>query len=279
MRLGSASATSLRRLIASSEPHRAPLFDAALEEHVSVAFLTVQGARHRRRSRVYQNETVSIRVGASVGSCAAEPGQVAFEEVRDCVGRSLGDLLWHPQRPVRTAALDAAAMMTRPHEGSGAEVVVIPAGSSLDKSLARARAVVDLLPAGGEGPVAVVGVVNSLLQVLRERGREVIPSDFAFEATESGDPVLRDAHEAVNRSSAALISGMTLGNGTFAALLARAQDKGIPVVVFAQSASAIFPWFVGNGVSALSAEPYPFFWLTGTASTIFRYRPVEAEAG
>ncbi|MEV0291923.1 DUF364 domain-containing protein, partial [Kribbella sp. NPDC050820] len=173
-------------------------------------------------------------------------------------------------------ALDAYLMHVHPHPGAGGvpgAAVVVPGGSSLAKSRARAGAVIDLLPVAAGQTVLVVGVVNSLLEQLRERGIGYVPCDLAGGYTEWDEPVCTSALEQVDRCDALLITGMTLGNATFGALLGRARSAGLPVVVFAQSGSAVLPWFIGApGVYAVSAEPYPFFSLDGGTSTLFHYR-------
>ncbi|GAA3465023.1 Rossmann-like domain-containing protein [Saccharothrix longispora] len=232
----------------------------------SVAFTTRQGARHAGRGRSYRNTVVSLRVEDAVGSCAVE--EVSDDVVHDCVGTPVAELLDHPEPAVRTAALDAYLMHVRPHARSGAESVTVGPGSSLEKSLARASAVVDLLrPAPGER-VLVVGVVNSLLHHLRERGATYLPCDLKGGRTEWGEAVAEDAVSALDECDTVLASGMTVGNGTFEPLLRRAAAQGKPVVLFAQTASAVLPWFIGSGVRAVSAEPYPFFWLDGGPTTI-----------
>ncbi|MGM1060434.1 Rossmann-like domain-containing protein [Saccharothrix sp. Mg75] len=232
----------------------------------SVAFTTRQGARHAGRGRAYRNTVVSLRVEDAVGSCAVE--DVADDVVHDCVGAPVAELLDHPEPAVRTAALDAYLMHVRPHALTAARAVTVGPGSSLEKSMARAAAVVDLLaPAPGDR-VLVVGVVNSLLHHLRERGASYVPCDLKGGSTEWGEPVAEDAVTALDECDSVLASGMTVGNGTFEPLLARAGAAGKPVVLFAQTASAVLPWFIGSGVQAVSAEPYPFFWLDGGPTTI-----------
>lgn len=140
--------------------------------HVSVGFVTSQGARHIGRSRYYRNELLSLRVGAAVGSCGVEPGALAAagDLLDECIGAPVDALLTHPVGAVRVAALDAYLMHTHPHPGPSGATVRIPGGSSLTKSQARARAVVDLLAVGPGATVLVIGVVNSLLAELRVRG-------------------------------------------------------------------------------------------------------------
>ncbi|HEX6339867.1 Rossmann-like domain-containing protein [Umezawaea sp.] len=239
---------------------------------VSVAFTTSQGARHASRDRSYRNTVVSLRIERAVGSCAVEPGELADADVHDCVGASAADLLAHPSPAIRTAALDAYLMSAHPHERSGARPVVVAGGTSLEKSLARASAVVDLLDAPPGSRVLVVGVVNSLLHHLRARGLRYVPCDLKGGRTEWDEPVVTDALAAVEHCDLVLVSGMAVGNGSFEPLLRTASLAGRPVVAFAQTASAVLPWFLGAGLSAVSAEPYPFFWLDGGPTTVFQYR-------
>ncbi|MGW5647396.1 Rossmann-like domain-containing protein [Saccharopolyspora sp. NPDC003752] len=239
------------------------------EAQVSVGFLTKQGVRHADRAQSYRNHVLSLRVEDAVGSCAVEPGEVSEEVVLGCVGTPVRDLLRSPLPAVRIAALDAYLQWLRPHHDH-AEEVAVGRGNSLQKSLHRAESVVDLLPRSRR--VLVVGVVNSLLHHLRERGTGYVACDFKGGETEWGEPIATDAVAALDSCDAVLASGMVVGNGTFQVLLDHARATGKPLVMFAQSASGILPCFLGGGVTAVSAEPYPFFWLDGGPSTLYRYR-------
>ncbi|PSL53565.1 uncharacterized protein (DUF4213/DUF364 family) [Saccharothrix carnea] len=245
---------------------------------VSVAFTTRQGARHVSRGRAYRNTVISVRIGDAVGSCAVEPDCADDSTVTDCVGESAADLLAHPDPVIRTAVLDAYLMHAHPHHLAAARHVVIGAGDSLTKSMARASAVVDLLDAVPGQRVLVVGVVNSLLHHLRERGLRYVPCDLKGGRTEWGEPIVTDALAAVADCDLVLASGMTVGNGSFEPLLRTAVAADRPLVVFAQTASAIVPWFLGSGVTAVSAEPYPFFWLHGGPTTLHHYRAAPGRA-
>ncbi|SFS31036.1 Rossmann-like domain-containing protein [Saccharopolyspora flava] len=244
------------------------------DAEISVGFLTQQGVRHASRRRSYRNHVLSLRVGDAVGSCAVEPGEVGEEVVLDCVGRPVRDVLRHPLSAVRVAALDAHLQDRRPHHEHG-ERVRLERGDSLRKSLHRSQHVVDLLPTGVRR-VLVVGVVNSLLQRLRERGTGYVACDYKGGRTEWDEPVVTDAEAALGDCDAVLASGMVLGNGTFQTLLDHARDTGKPLVFFAQTGSGILPRFLGDGVTAVSAEPYPFFWLDGGESVLYRYTEVNS---
>ncbi|BBC29203.1 uncharacterized protein SGFS_004940 [Streptomyces graminofaciens] len=247
---------------------------------IAVAFTTRQAVRHDGRGTAYRNEVLSLRLAEAVGSCAVEPGALPDSAVEECVGADVARLLDHPLPAVRVAALDAYLMHIAPHTPEyGAEPVHLPTGTSLEKSRARARAVVELLELPTGATVLVVGVVNSLLEALRSRGLGYVPCDLKGGATEWDEAVVTDALAAAGRCDALLVSGMTLGNGTFEALRRHAQQHGKQLVMFAQTGSAVLPRLLGHGVSAVCAEPYPFFWLDGGAGTIHRYRAGCTEGG
>jgi hypothetical protein len=212
---------------------------------VATAFLTLQRSRHPGRDTIYTNHLVSVRVGRAVGSCYVEAGEVGVDEVDALPGQSVGALLEHPRAPVRVAALDAYLAELCPHDRHpAAHPVTVPGGTSLDKSLFRARSVVDLLGPRSGDRVALIGVVNSLVRELEERGARALPCDFNVRETEWGRPVAQDMREVLRAPDAILATGMTLGNGTFDALLARAGSLGVPLVLFAQTGSAIARAFV-----------------------------------
>lgn len=237
---------------------------------VAVAFRTVQAAQHVGRSSGYVNTVLSVRVGSAVGSCAAEPGELDDGVVRELVGREVSDLLEHPVRAVRVAVLDAHLADGRPHWAHpSACAEQIPPGTSLDKSMARARAVAGLVPRVGR--VAVLGVVNSLLAALHEREIGYAPCDLKGGSTEWGEDVLTDHRVAIEGADAVLASGMVLGNGTFDDVVELCRERELPLVVFAQTGGAVFREMLGREIAALSAEPYPFFWLSAEATDIHLY--------
>ncbi|MER6528152.1 DUF364 domain-containing protein [Streptomyces sp. NPDC001508] len=241
-------------------------------QRIAVAFTTRQAVRHDGRGTGYRNEVLSLRLAEAVGSCAVEPGALPDRAVEECVGTEVARLLEHPLLPVRVAALDAYLMHVTPHSpGNGASPFPLPADTSLAKSRARAKAVVELLDLPADATVLVVGVVNSLLEALRSRGLGYVPCDLKGGLTEWGEAVVTDALAAADRCDALLVSGMTLGNGTFEPLRRHALRHGKQLVMFAQTGSAVLPRFLGHGVSAVCAEPYPFFWLDGGPGTVHRY--------
>lgn len=242
---------------------------------ISTAFTTSQGVRHSGRNGSYRNQVLSLRVGAATGSCAVEPGSTDPDMVHACAGRPVAELLRHDELAVQIAALDAYLAHLHPHAFDDRAVTVqVPPGDSLQRSLTRARAVTGLVDTPRGGQVLVIGIVNSLLACLRERGLRYVPCDLKGGTTEWGEPIVTDYAAGFDTCDAVLASGMMLGNGTLDGLLelVAASGRPVPVTLFAQSGAAVARELLGHGVNALSAEPYPFFWLTGDASPIFLYR-------
>ncbi|MBL1097449.1 Rossmann-like domain-containing protein [Streptomyces coffeae] len=241
-------------------------------QHIALAFTTRQAVRHSGRTGGYRNEVFSLRLGAAVGSCAVEPGALPDSAIDACVGADVAQLLHHELTAVRVAALDAYLLHTMEHTAAhGARPLTLAAGTSLEKSRARAEAVVELLDLAPGRTVLVIGVVNSLLEALRSRGLRYVPCDLKGGTTEWGEPVATDAHAHLDHCDAVLASGMTLGNGSFEPLREHALRHAKPLVMFAQTGSAILPRLLGAGVTAVCAEPYPFFWLDGGPGLIHRY--------
>ncbi|ANJ09941.1 MULTISPECIES: Rossmann-like domain-containing protein [Streptomyces] len=231
------------------------------------------GTRLSGGDTTYLNQYVLVRVGGSFGGCAFEAGEVDPALCRDASGSPLGSLLREAPRPLRIAALDAYLSETAPHrEAAGAEPVVLPAGTPEVRARARDAAIAGLLDTGPGARVGLIGVVNPLVAAIRERGGTPLLCDFNLRTTQWGDPVTDDMHEVLDTAEAVVATGMTLSNGTFDTVLARCRERGVPLVVYAQTGSAVARAFLGAGVTALSAEPFPFSQFSAEPTTLYRYR-------
>ncbi|RSS52216.1 hypothetical protein EF912_19905 [Streptomyces sp. WAC07061] len=237
------------------------------------------GTRLAGGDTTYLNQYVLVRLGASFGGCAFEAGQIDPAVCRDHSGAPLDVLLREAPRPLRIAALDAYLGAVRPHTAAAAageaEPVVLPAGTPEVRARARDAAIAGLLGIERGASVGLIGVVNPLVAAIRERGGEPLPCDFNLKTTQWGDPVTDDMHEVLERADAVVATGMTLGNGSFDTVLERCRARGVPLVVYAQSGSAVARAFLGAGVTALSAEPFPFSQFSAGETVLYRYRTAD----
>lgn len=246
--------------------------DPAQEVATSV-FWAHHGTRLAGGATTYLNQYVLVRLGRAFGACAFEPGELDPGICADASGSTLAELLGEGPLPLRIAALDAYLAQQRPHrEDPAAERVVLPAGTPEVRARARDAAIAGLLTTAPGAKVALIGVVNPLVAAIRERGGECLPCDLNLRATQWGDPVADSADEVLGAADAVVATGMTLGNGTFDTIRSRCADRGIPLIVYAQTGSAVARAFVGSGVAALSAEPFPFSQFSSEESALYRYR-------
>jgi hypothetical protein len=221
----------------------------------------------------YRNYYVLLRVGEVFGACSFEAGELDPSYCADTSGLPLDVLLAEGPLPVRIAALDAYLAAVEPHHlAPGAEEVVLPAGTPDVRARARDAAVAGLLEVGEGTKVALIGVVNPLVDAITARGGICLPCDFNLEKTASGLPVSRDMTEVVDAADAVVATGMTLSNGSFDVLIDRCRKQEKPLAVYAQTGSAVARAFLGSGVTALSAEPFPFSQFSARPTTLYRYR-------
>ncbi|MFI0978598.1 Rossmann-like domain-containing protein [Streptomyces sp. NPDC021093] len=235
-------------------------------------FWAHHGTRLAGGSTTYLNQYVLVRVGGAFGACAFEAAELDPGICGALSGSSLGTLLRDPSRPVRIAALDAYLAAVRPHRDAGAEAVLLPTGPPEVRAVARDAAIAGLLDVPQGAGVALIGVVNPLVAAIRERGGVPLLCDLNLRTTQWGDPVARDMAEVLDTADAVVATGMTLSNGSFDTILARCRERGVPLVVYAQTGSAVARAFLGAGVSAVSAEPFPFSQFSAEETVLYRYR-------
>ena len=119
--------------------------------------------------------------------------------------------------------------------------------------------------------VAQVGVVGHIVAELTRLGCEVVPVDLdpLIVGTAVHGAVVRDGCESpliVADADVALITGMTLSNGTLDRLLQAGHDAGTKLLIFAESGSSFAEFYISMGVDAVVSEPVPFYIFQGTTS-------------
>ncbi|WP_434599342.1 Rossmann-like domain-containing protein [Streptomyces sp. A5-4] len=221
----------------------------------------------------YRNHYLLLRSGDAFGACSFEAGELVPGFCANVSGRTLDTLIRHGSLPVRIAALDAYLARVEPHRGHpAAEPVTLPSGTPEARAHARDAAIAGLLDITPGAKVALIGVVNPLVAAIRERGGVCLPCDLNLRTTQWGDPVATNMAEVLEAADAVVATGMTLSNGSFDLIVEHCRARGIPLVVYAQSGSAVARAFLGAGVSALSAEPFPFSQFSADETTLHRYR-------
>ena len=238
---------------------------------VTSVFWVHHGTRLAGGDTTYRNQYVLARVGDSFGACAFADGEIEPAVCADLSGLPVAELLDLPA-PVRIATLDAYLACVTPHRTSTVERVTLPVGTPEVRANARDAAVAGLLPEVAGRKVALIGVVNPLVAAIRDRGAECLPCDLTLRTTRWGDPVTADMRDVLDVADAVVATGMTVGNGTFDEILDSCRHRGVPLVVYAQTGSAVVREFLGAGVTALAAEPFPFSQFSADETTLYAYR-------
>lgn len=125
-----------------------------------------------------------------------------------------------------------------------------------------------------------VGVVGDFLeQLVKERS-------FAVEATDKYDALWGEkihgveiqedsrTERCVAEADIALVTGMTLANGTIDGIFEAARENGTKLVLFAETGSNFAEMYLDEGAASVIAESYPFY-LSGSDS--YRLRSYSRE--
>lgn len=241
---------------------------------VTSVFWLSHGSRLAGSDTSYRNHYVVARVGPSFGACSITVDAIDPATCHSASGSAVDVLLRDKTQPLlQFAVLDAYLAAIRPHrDDPDAEPVTLPAGTPEQRAHARDAAIADLLDIAPGAKVALIGVVNPLVAAIRERGGECLPCDLTLRTTQWGDRIAESSDEVLDAADVVVATGMTLANNTFDRILARCRARGVPLILYAQTGSAVARTFLGAGVTALSAEPFPFSQFSADPTQLYRYR-------
>ncbi|MFD2333585.1 Rossmann-like domain-containing protein [Cohnella sp. GCM10020058] len=219
----------------------------------------------------YHNYYLLLRSEAYFGACSYTADQLDIEIAGQLSGLSLDVVLRDPRTPVKVAAMDAYLGVVRPHSEHCSKTVEIQTGTPIQKARQRDALIAQMAGIQPKQSVALIGVVNPLIEAIQTRGGICLPCDLQLDITQQGEAVEKDMEKVLDRADHVICTAMTLGNGTFDRVLARARERQIPLTVYAQTGSAVIAPFIDNGVTALVAEPFPFTQFNAGPSTLYCY--------
>lgn len=237
------------------------------------AFWVSQSTQFPGSDSKYRNYYLVLRVQSAFGGCCLERDQLDACISEELAGRRLDELLHDARLPVRIAALDAYLALAYPHHRQACmHTAWLPAGTPLQRAQARDAAIAGLLDISPGMRVGLIGVVNPLVEAIQARGGQCLPCDFNLDRTAGGIQVAKDMAPVLAQADLVIATGMTLGNGSFDRIIEVARARALPLVVYAQTGSAIVPRFLGHGVAAISSEPFPFSQFSADPTPIHLYR-------
>lgn len=219
----------------------------------------------------YHNYYLLLRVESYFGACSHSPDQLDVNIAEELSGKPLDICMSDARLPAKVAALDAYLGVTFPHAEYCDRIIDLPAGTPIERANLRDRCIADAANIGRGMKIALIGVVNPLIAAIKKRGGICLPCDLQLKETQWGEPVEKDMEQVLDAADAVICTGMTLSNGTFDRIVKRTGERNIPLTVYAQTGSAIAAGFVGNGVTALIAEPFPFSQFSAGITQLYYY--------
>ncbi|MGG3281130.1 Rossmann-like domain-containing protein [Paenibacillus solani] len=219
----------------------------------------------------YHNYYLLFRVEASFGACSHLSEQLAMGTADQFSGLPLDVVLRDSRLPVQIAAMDAYLGALYPHKDNCNQKVTITSGTPIQKAKQRDQLIANVASIGAAEKVALIGVVNPLVEAIRLRGGTCLPCDLQLQKTQWGDIVEKDMDKVLDHADRVICTGMTLSNTSFDHILTRVRERGVPLTIYAQTGSAIIAQFINQGVTSLVAEPFPFTQFSASDSEIYCY--------
>lgn len=220
----------------------------------------------------YLNYYLIIRLEGYFGACVHMPDQLNMNVVSEIAGNSIEHAIEDKRLPVQIAAMDAYLGTVRPHEKYCTEAVTLPKGTAIERAEGRDALISRIANIKANQKVALIGVVNPLIKAINDAGGVCLPCDLQLKTTQWGDPIEHDMETVLDQADNVICTAMTLGNGTFDRVIERVRERKIPLTIYAQTGSAIAAQFVGNGVTNLVAETFPFSQFSPYDTTVYCYR-------
>lgn len=239
--------------------------------NITGAFYIYQTTQFPASKNKYHNYYLLFRVESYFGACSHTPDQVDIQIAEQLSGLSLDTALHDQRLPVQITAMDAYLGIIYPHQDYCSKVFQLPGGTPIQRARLRDELIADAADIKGSQKVALIGVVNPLVEAIKKRGGICLACDLQLKETQCGEAVERDMEKVLDKADSIICTAMTLSNGTFDRILLRAREKKIPLTVYAQTGSAVIAQFMSKGVTALVAEPFPFSQFSALTSQLFYY--------
>ncbi|MCT4542631.1 MAG: DUF364 domain-containing protein [Vallitalea sp.] len=151
------------------------------------------------------------------------------------------------------------------------EIVEIQ-GNSIEKSVKRAEIIAQetlKLVDTKEVLVVNVGVVGNIIKCLLDHNVNVVGTDFdekivgkkLFDKVEvmHGDYT----NDIIRKADVAIITGMTLATNTLDKIIKTAKENDTKTIIFAETGSNLYDFFIDAGIDVVISEPFPFYIYQG----------------
>lgn len=241
------------------------------DTYITGAFFVSQTTQFPNTTHRYYNRYIILRIENSFGACCIESKQASSEEIEQLSGKKVAELLRSENLAFKVAALDAFLGHCYPLNDTvnGAHRRILPAGNPLKRAQVRDAAISELAQCQPGEKVALIGVVNPLVDAIESQGAICLPCDYNMEKTLSGIVVSKAMDDVLSKADRVIATGMTLSNSSFDKLICQCREYDIPLIIYAQTGANIARQFLGTGLIALMAETFPFSQFSAEPTPIY----------
>lgn len=261
----------------------------ANSRHIDAPSLIVRGAwRTQYALKLTDNDFPVLREFLLIqtdgfGSCHYDPAQ-GTPLLTECVGRNALTLMEYPL-PYKIAALDSVATglwppSNREYKLTGKNSDKVENRSHIICSEAKRTAPDIPFKGGDKVRVTVVGALGSLIKTLVAESRFIVEAtdcDLQVVGRNYHGVIIEDGSKTVEKvagADVAIVTGMTLANGTINDILAVDASRRARVIMYMQTAANLVQPFLAAGITTVVSEPYPFYFMGSGESVVRVYSSV-----
>ncbi len=224
--------------------------------------------------RVYDDPYMLVQtVSGSQGACFMNLGDTKDTDVEGVVGKPALEVASTVPRHVGIALLDAYYQLLNIAEGIIPSETLFFNGLGHEKSLQRAKKIIELAQIEKGVKVAMIGVISDIVKEALDKGASIKLADFGMYGAESfGLPIEKDATQFINWADVVIMTGNTLKTRTTDSLLENISKNNKRILVYAMTGSNIAPRYLRYGAHTVTCESFPYYWYANVASCMKIYR-------
>lgn len=206
------------------------------------------------------------------GACFLHGGDIQESDLDKCVGEKALDVVSSVPLPIGVALLDGYYSLINRVTDKKPQSVFAFSGTGSDKSMQRAKKIVDLAEIDKHSKVLFIGVIVDLVGSVLEKHAEVRLADFLLAGSDIlGCNVHYDASPFIEWADTIIMTGNTLKTNTTEFLLKTISKLGTKLLVYSMTGSNIAPYYLNFGAKIVTAETFPYYWYANLESKMLIY--------
>jgi len=207
------------------------------------------------------------------GACFLHREDIQLDDLKGFVGMPVLDVVPKASHCVKIALIDAIYGEINKIEKIHPVDTFEFSGTYSEKSLDRARKIIELTEIRHSDKVAIVGVVHDIVKEVIEIGADVRLSDFGQMGTNIlGIPISNNSTALVEWADIAIVTGNILKTRTVWNILSTAQRYSTKLTLFSMTGSNIAPRYLRYGANVVTVEEFPYYWFSGIKSQMKIYK-------